>query len=464
MARRLRDVAAKIAKPSRNGSPSAHGSHPVAAVPAPPGPPLDPGISLAALMATVISDPVFVVDAFLPVGLSLLAGKPKSGKSWLALQIAVGVALGRSCLGSLPARKTAVLYLALEDTRRRLRNRAEVLLPALGWPAPEGLELRTAWPRASSGGLALLAEWFDAHPGGLVVLDTFARFRDPAKGRGGTYGEDYEAVAGLKGVADLHKGSLLAVHHTRKGVADDPFDEISGTLGINGAADSLMVLDRERGVGAGTLYLTGRDLPDQTLTLSWQPAGGVWSLSGRGDGVTRPEKAEPQTKVDQCSTWLVGFLGEHAWPDAEVEKAAADAGFTADNVRKAKTKLRRETPALCSRPAGSGGSWWNWIGEKTGRPPDRPTPYRAGGSGAPHSPQTPQTGPRCVASSSPESVSTSRVRVRGGHGQSEESEESEEATPGGVCGTCRATVPPGADPAAVAESCDEPVCPYRRPQ
>jgi hypothetical protein len=395
-------------------------------------------------MRTDLTDPEFVADGLLPFGLSLLAAKPKSGKSWLALQVAIAVAVGRPFLGRLKTRKAPVLYLALEDTRRRLKKRAGQLLAALGWEAPADLDLRVSWPRASSGGLADLAEWFDAHKGGLVIVDTLARFRDPAKGRGGTYGEDYEAVAGIKAVADLYKGAVLIIHHTRKGVTEDPFDEVSGTLGINGAADALMVLDRERGADSGTLYMTGRDLADGTATLAWAESG-LWTLTGREDGVSRPEKAEPANRVDQCAAWLAKFLGAYAWPDAEVEAAAKDAGFTTDNVRKAKTKLRREVPALCSRPAGSGGFWWNWIGERTGRPADRPVAYHSG-KGAPHTPQ------------SPESVFRERVSDC----QSGETEECEGATSSGTCGTCSSTIPPGADPRLVGESCDEVVCPYRR--
>ena len=57
----------------------------------------------------------FVVQEVLPEGLTLLAGAPEIGKSWLALDIAIAVAAGRFCLGGQGVDQGEVLYLALED-------------------------------------------------------------------------------------------------------------------------------------------------------------------------------------------------------------------------------------------------------------------------------------------------------------------------------------------------------------
>ncbi len=76
------------------------------------------------------------VPGILPEGLSLLAGKPKLGKSWLALGLAVTKASGGVALGKIPVDRGEVLYLALEDNRRRLQNRLRKVLD--GNPAPEG--------------------------------------------------------------------------------------------------------------------------------------------------------------------------------------------------------------------------------------------------------------------------------------------------------------------------------------
>lgn len=272
--------------------------------------------------------------------------------------------------------------------------------------------------------LAALAKWYDAHPGGLVIVDTLARFRDLHRGRGNSYLEDYGAIAPLKELADRHCGAVLVIHHTRKDVSDDPFDEVSGTLGINGAADSLLVLDRVRGQDAGTLYLTGRDLADETLTLAWQDSG-VWSLTGRADGIERMERPQKPKREEECAGWLGTFLGEYAWPDAEVSAAARDKGFSESVLKRAKTLLRKAEPALVSAQREFGGEWWNWLGEKGKPPGDRPDPYVALSK---RPVQTGETGETGSTNGKPHVSLASLATQTGGTGQSRHPTESK--TPG----------------------------------
>jgi hypothetical protein len=338
--------------------------------------PFDRGITLADLMACDLPPPRFVIGGLLPEGVSILAGRPKGGKSWLAMLIAVSVARGLTGLGELVGGPRDVLHLALEDTRRRYRDRAARMLGGLDTTAPDRLSVCTNWPRAGSGGLARIGVWLKAHPGGLVVIDTLARFRDPPRGRGGSYDEDYRAVAELKTLADTHEAAVLVIHHTRKGAAEDPFDEVSGTLGINGAADSLMVLDRQRGADVAALYITGRDLPDQTLDLAWCADAGLWSISSRTDGIERPARGAGADRDEGCEQWVRGLLETHSWPDSELVAGAVRAGFSEAAVKRVKTQLRQSKPSLCSKPRGVGGAWWNWIGTRDAPHPDRPEAAR----------------------------------------------------------------------------------------
>jgi hypothetical protein len=50
----------------------------------------------------------WVVSNYLPEGLSLLAGKPKIGKPFMALDAAVGVATGSDCLALVGAARPQV--------------------------------------------------------------------------------------------------------------------------------------------------------------------------------------------------------------------------------------------------------------------------------------------------------------------------------------------------------------------
>ena len=55
-----------------------------------------------ALMSSELSSPPWAIPGLLPEGVSLLAGKPKMGKSWLALSLAISIAQGGNALGTLP--------------------------------------------------------------------------------------------------------------------------------------------------------------------------------------------------------------------------------------------------------------------------------------------------------------------------------------------------------------------------
>lgn len=57
------------------------------------------------------------MDDVLPaVGVSILAGRPKEGKSRLALQMSIAVASGVKVLGRFATKPGRVLYLGLERT------------------------------------------------------------------------------------------------------------------------------------------------------------------------------------------------------------------------------------------------------------------------------------------------------------------------------------------------------------
>jgi hypothetical protein len=132
--------------------------------------------------------------------------------------------------------------LAPEDTPRRLKRRLATLAAF-----PERLHLVTNWPRGAEACAALKA-WLTDHPGArLVIIDTLARIRAEQTREQNAYSADYEAVGALKAVADAHGVALLLLHHLRKMGAADPFDTVSGTLGLSGAADSVLILAKEHG-------------------------------------------------------------------------------------------------------------------------------------------------------------------------------------------------------------------------
>ena len=221
--------------------------------------------------------PRWAVPGIVCEGVTLLAGPPKVGKSWMSLGLALDIAAGRPAFGKIEAEQGSVLYLALEDTPRRLQSRMRI---ALGdQPAPPGLTLSIACPPMPSGGDVQVAEWLESHPDArLVVIDVFARVRgNPAPGVA-AYDADYAAMSRIKRVADHYGVAVVLVHHVRKAAAEDFLATVSGTNGLAGAADAVLVLERARAQADGVLHVTGRDVDETDYPLAFDPAAGAWSL------------------------------------------------------------------------------------------------------------------------------------------------------------------------------------------
>jgi hypothetical protein len=262
-------------------------------------------ITAAELMGMEFAPTRWVVPDVLPEGLTLLVGKPKKGKSWMALGTCEAVAVGGVAFGTKRVEQGDTLYLALEDNRKRLRKRLQKILD--GRPAPERMHLHTEWPRLDEGGAERLDEWLTGHPEArLVVVDTLAKIRKPARGQS-VYTEDYAALEQLLPLASKHGVAIVVVHHLRKMAASDPLDEISSSTGLTAGVDGFLILRRRPGSKGPTLYVDGRDIEEPTeYALLWNINTATWTIEGdaeevhlskeRGDIlVTLNRSADPMT-------------------------------------------------------------------------------------------------------------------------------------------------------------------------
>ena len=250
--------------------------------------------SLQDLLSWELSPVRWAIPDILPEGLTLLAGKPKLGKSWLALSTALAIAAGGVALGKQPVARGAVLYLALEDNARRLQARSKQLLTSMTG-VPQGIEFALCWPRLDEGGVDCLETYLKDHPDvRLVVIDTWAKIAPRANTRScSQYAGDYEALTPLKTLADTYHVSILAIHHLRKMGSSDVLDEITGSIGITGAVDGTLILKRERGQAEATLFVTGRDVEqEQHLALSFDATTALWTLVGNAEEVTRTRERQ----------------------------------------------------------------------------------------------------------------------------------------------------------------------------
>jgi hypothetical protein len=153
-------------------------------------------INAARLAEISFAEPGWIIRDMLPVGVHIPAGKPKKGKSRLALGACASVASGGRTCGVKVVREGTSPHLRLGGYRPRLHKRPKKVLG--GRPAPERVYLETSWPRLHEGGATLLDDWLTSHPHTrLVVIGTLARIREPASGRN-VYAEDRAHVAESK--------------------------------------------------------------------------------------------------------------------------------------------------------------------------------------------------------------------------------------------------------------------------
>jgi RecA-family ATPase len=232
----------------------------------------------ARLDAQVFPPLAYAVPGLIPEGWVLLVGPPKIGKSWLVLSVALAAAAGGRALGiEVPQRP--VLYLALEDGDRRLQDRCRRLLGNDAIP-PEFHYLT----ELESGRVAdKISSWIAWHPGApapLVILDTLGKVMPPALPGESNYQRDYRIGTHLKRIVDARRGmTLLVNHHDRKASTDDFVDAVSGTHGLAGAADTIVVLARDRHETAGLVKVTGRDVAEGEYAVQFKD-GAVWELDG----------------------------------------------------------------------------------------------------------------------------------------------------------------------------------------
>lgn len=243
-----------------------------------------------------------LIDGLLYPGTYIFAGAPKLGKSFLMVQIAYHISAGKPLWG-FPARKSTVLYLALEDDYRRLQER---LYRMFGTDSTENLFFSVSAGQLGKGLDEQLARFVVEHPDTkLIIIDTLQKVREVG-GDNYSYANDYQIMARLKSFADAHGICLLLVHHTRKQTADDRFDMISGTSGLLGAADGGFLLYKEkRTSNAATLEVSGREQQDQKLYLLRNTETLLWDLQ-RAE--TELWKEPPEPLLDEIAKLVMKDL------------------------------------------------------------------------------------------------------------------------------------------------------------
>jgi hypothetical protein len=250
--------------------------------PKPPPSYRDFTISAIDLDAKVFAPVRFVVQDILPVGLAILSAPPKVGKTWMDMGMSDDIAAGRVFGGCKATSKGQVLLLDLEGNERRGQGRFRKLRGDA--KAPEGLLIANRWHRMGQGGVEMIRQWADDHPDRKAVfIDVWAAFRPVRPRNADAYQHDFESVRGLQELAHELGIAIVIVHHNRKAQDADWLNEISGSQGIAGAADTIIIIRRDRAAVDAVLHVTGRDVEEQELALRFDKESCRWSIIGDAD-------------------------------------------------------------------------------------------------------------------------------------------------------------------------------------
>ena len=217
----------------------------------------------------------WVVPDIIPEGLSKIDGGPKVGKSWLALHLGLAVSMGGSFMGHIRVEKKDVVYLALEDSKRRIHNR----LHKIGIEPPENFFIMTPaeWHGTANDLKTMLGENKNI---GLVMIDTLFMFHPIENAN--DYNSTYKPVSYLQRIATETETPIVLVHHTKKGKRDETgqgwADQGMGSQGINGGVDTILLLEKPDGKEEGTLRIKGRDVEDVCYRVKWDKTICGWEI------------------------------------------------------------------------------------------------------------------------------------------------------------------------------------------
>ena len=274
----------------------------------------------------------YSVPGIIPEGFGLIVAPPKAGKSWFVGCIGLACASGGLALGKIAVNERPTLYLALEDGHRRLQSRFRHIMG--GKPLPADIHVITQAHSYEITGM--IHEFTAAHPKSLVIVDTLGRVKPARPAGADPYAHDYAVGAGLKSAIDAASGStLLVVHHSRKAESADFVDAVSGTAGLAGAADFVLVLSRKRHSDQAVLSVTGRDISEAEYAL--KSHDGLWQLDGDHlrDAAQMVQTRQEQSKLGDRALEVLALVNSRA------ETRAADLSKIGIEVEQARVYLKR---------------------------------------------------------------------------------------------------------------------------
>jgi predicted transcriptional regulator len=295
------------------------------------------------LLTTEFREPRWTVSGLLPEGLTILGGRPKRGKSWLSLQLAIAVATGGRFLDQ-QIEKGCVLYFALEDGERRLNKR----LLALECPrSVENIYFEFEMPTFGKGGIEyVLGTIADVEPT-LVIIDTLSRALPGTTDQSAV--NDMTSILGPLQHESIERQLALVVvdHLNKQQPTKDPTLDLLGSTAKGAVPDTLWGLYRDNADPKGTLAIKGRDTEDEELSLAFRPMPLGWQLVGDTRSLSRTNIQDEYLRafgaLGECTAdTIADYLGVTRTTAAEMLRKLYEAG----DLRMRKGAVRGGRPPL----------------------------------------------------------------------------------------------------------------------
>ena len=271
------------------------------------------------------------VKQFIPIGLTLMAGRPKVGKSFVCLDICNAVAEGEMVFEDMETVKGTTCYISMEDHGRRITGR----LKDMGITASKNCLLLHETPKWDSGMAEFIRMLKEAHPNlSLIVVDTLIHCLPPKPGNISDYEYYYPVISGLQRLAHELQVGLVLVHHAKKGqgssgggsgigTSDNIFDQILGSVAIQGAADTLMIISRRPSETEGFFITTSRDYGDMVYNVEFDETCLRWKKQDQGPVASYNEN-------DRAIGWAIYNSIDSCLPPLQI---AEDTGIVIKTVR-----------------------------------------------------------------------------------------------------------------------------------
>ena len=256
-------------------------------------------ISLGDLLKEPEESVTWLVEGILPTGgFSVLASKPKVGKSTIARNLAKSVAREELFLGR-KVNKGPVIYLALEEKRAEVKRHFE----DMGATGEEEIFIYAGGAPVDA--LIQITEIAEKMHPALIIIDPLFRMTKVKDGN------DYVAVTqALEPILRLARDTnahVLCVHHTGKADRQGG-DSVLGSTAIFSSVDTLIIMKRcEHYRTIHTIQRYGEDMEETTLDFD------------KDSRTIEIGKVKEDADISTLKTSIQEFLSSQSEPKTETE-------------------------------------------------------------------------------------------------------------------------------------------------